>query len=203
MKKGLFFATVAMLAVTSMSASSAEAAKPRDLVAPLSVSAGHAGDPEALSALWIDGRRQELNGQSQVEDGTKLIRKAEKDERKASAKLAKMTAISEEQRAAYVRLVNGFGGASTPAAVETEIKALKKAADDWKDAYERVVKADAAMKDAQLAIANGQSATRTGNELIAAGREKMQRAENESNPDYVRQMELQKSNPSIEFVEMN
>ena len=102
-----------------------------------------------------------------------------------------------------MRLVNGFGGASTPAAVETEIKALKKAADDWKDAYERVVKADAAMKDAQLAIANGQSATRTGNELIAAGREKMQRAENESNPDYVRQMELQKSNPSIEFVEMN
>ncbi|MCK5749138.1 MAG: hypothetical protein KAH44_23185 [Oricola sp.] len=125
-----------------------------------------------------------MAGLAQVEDGEKLLRKSQKEEHKASAKLQKATIQSDEQRAAYARLVSGFGGAATPAAVETEIKALKKAADDWKDAYERVEKAQAKLNDARTAIANGQSEIRTGAELAEAGRDKMRRAEIQSQPAY-------------------
>ena len=188
MKKGMFLTAAAILALTSLSATGAQAGKPKDIVAPLAITASQVDNAHELSALWVDGRRQEMTGLAQIEDGEKLIRKGQKDERKASEKLTKATMISDEQRAAYTRLVAGFGGAATPAAVETEIKALKKAADDWKDAYERVEKADAKLKDAQLDIANGQSAVRTGNEAIASGRDKMRRAETESHPAYVAQI---------------
>ncbi|MFC2951009.1 hypothetical protein ACFOOP_03670 [Marinicaulis aureus] len=201
MKKELFVTAAAILALSSLGATGAEAGKPKEIVAPLAVSAGQAENANELAALWVDGRRHEMTGLAQIEDGEKLIRKGQKDERKATEKLAKVIAISDEQRAAYIRLVAGFGGAATPAAVETEIKALKKAADDWKDAFERVEKAQSNLKDAQLDIANGQSAVRTGNELIASGREKMRRAEIESRPGYVAQITAPAQQVAVEPVE--
>ncbi|WP_428407031.1 hypothetical protein [Hyphococcus sp.] len=207
MKKRLIL-SAAILALTSLSATGAEAGKLKDIVAPLAVTESAAPNANELSALWVDGRRQEMSGLAQIEDGEKLIRKGQKDERKSSEKLEKAVAVSNEQRAAYARLVAGFGGAATPAAVETEIKALKKAADDWKDAHERVGKAEANLKEAQLDIANGQSAVRTGNELIASGRGKMHRAETESHPNYVAQAEAvqpaaQITGAPVELTEFN
>ncbi len=184
MKKGIFTTAAATLALTALSATGANAGKTADIVAPLSVASSSVQNADELAAVWVDGRRQEMTGLDQVKAGEKLIRQGQKNERKANDKLAKFVAASDEQKAAYVRLVTGFGGAATPAAVETEIKALKKAADDWSDAYERVEKAQAKLQDAQSEIANGESAVRTGNELIATGREKMRRAETESHPDY-------------------
>lgn len=184
MKKGIFTTTAATLALTALSATSAYAGKTADIVAPLSVASSSAENADELASVWVDGRRQEMTGLDQIKAGEKLIRQGQKNEHKATEKLTKFVAASDEQKAAYVRLVAGFGGAATPAAVETEIKALKKAADDWSDAYERVEKAQAKLQDAQSEIANGESAVRTGNELIAVGREKMRRAETESHPDF-------------------
>ncbi len=188
----------AVLALTSLSATGAYAGKAADIVAPLSVSTSQAVNANELVAVWVDGRRQEVTGLEQLKSGEKLIHQGQKDERKAAEKLAKLTAISDEQKAAYARLVAGFGGAATPMAVETEIKALKKAADDWKDAYARVEKAQTKMADAQAEIASGQSTVRTGNELIAAGREKMRRAETESHPHYVAET-LRTETPTVDM----
>ncbi len=193
MKKGMFLTAAAVLALTSLSATGAHAGKTRDIVAPLSVTASPAANADELADLWVDGRRQEMAGLAQMEDGEKLLRSGQKDERKATEKLAKAAAVSGEQRAAYMRLVAGFGGASMPSAVETEIKALKKAADDWSDAYKRVEKAKAKLAAAQADVANGQSMIRTGNEQTSAGRDKMRRAETQSRPDF------QMSDPAEEF----
>ncbi|GJL91733.1 hypothetical protein [Hyphococcus sp.] len=184
MKKGIFTTAAATLALTALSATGAYAGKTADIVAPLAVASSPVQNADELSAAWVDGRRQEVTGLDQVKAGEKLIRKGQKAERKATDKLAKLVAVSDEQKAAYVRLVTSFGGAATPMAVETEIKALKKAADDWSDAYGRVEKAQAKLTEAQADIANGQSAMRTGNESIAVGREKMRRAETQSHPEY-------------------
>lgn len=202
MKKGLIV-TAAVLALASLSVTGAEAGKGKDLVAPLEVTGSSASNAEELSGLWVDGRRQEMTGLAQIKDGEKMVRTGQKDEIKANEKLTKVTVVSNEQRAAYVRLVKGFGGAATPAAVETEIKALKKAADDWKDAFERVEKAEASLKAAQLSIANGKSAIRTGNELVTSGREKMRRAEAQSQPGYSAAQVSQNADMSVEFVDMD
>ncbi|WP_411816602.1 hypothetical protein [Hyphococcus sp. DH-69] len=180
MTKQMLKTAAAALAIMSLSATGACASKSAEIVAPLSVSNSQMQNAAALSSQWVDGRRQEMTGLEHVEEGGKLIRKAQKDERKATEKLNKAVTESDEQRAAYVRLVAGFGGASMPSAVETEIKALKKAADDWSDAYKRVEKQKSRVSDAQLEIANGESMVRTGNEMIATGREKMRVAEAES-----------------------
>ncbi len=185
MNRNLYLGAAAILALSSFGATGALAGKPKDIAAPLAISASGADDADKLADIWVDGRRQEMTGLAQVKDGEKAIRKGRKAERKASEKLVSVTAGSDAQRAAYIRLVSGFGRAVTPAEVGPEIKALKKAAGDWENAYERVVKAKANLKAAQLDIVTGQSAVRTGNELIASGREKMLRSETQSRPDYL------------------
>lgn len=180
MTKQMLKTAAAALAILSLSATGACASKTAEIVAPLSVTNSQMQNATALSSQWIDGRRQEMTGLEQVEEGGKLIRKAQKEERKSTEKLTKAVTVSDEQRAAYVRLVAGFGGATIPSAVDTEIKALKKAADDWSDAYKRVEKSQSRVKEAQLDIANGESMVRTGNEMIATGREKMRISEAQS-----------------------
>ncbi len=184
MKTGLFTSAAMALMLSTFTVTGASAGKTDEIVAPGAITDSASPVASELSQLWVDGRRQEVTGLAQIKDGEKLIKKAQKDERKAMEKHAKALKASDEQRAAYARLVAGFGSALTPYAVETEIKALKKAADDWKDAYQKVEKADAKVKEAKTALANGQSTVRTGNELVAAGREKMRRAEVESAPGY-------------------
>lgn len=184
MKTGLFTSTAIALMLSTLTVTGASAGKNDEIVAPVAITDSVSPVASELSQLWVDGRRQEVTGLAQIKDGEKLIKKAQKDERKAAEKHAKALKASDEQRAAYARLVAGFGAALTPYAVETEIKALKKAAGDWKEAYQKVEKADAKVNEAKTALANGQSTVRTGNELVAAGREKMRRAEVESAPGY-------------------
>lgn len=172
------------LMLSTVSVTAASAGKNDEIVAPITITDSASPMASELSQLWVDGRRQEVTGLTEIKDGGKLIKKAQKDERKATEKHAKMLKASDEQRAAYARLVAGFGAALTPYAVETEIKALKKAAGDWKDAYQKVEKADTKLNEAKAALANGQSTVRTGNELVASGRKKMRQAEVESAPGY-------------------
>ncbi len=185
MKSGLITSATLALLLSTMSTTAAFAAKPQEIEAPLTIKNSASPAASQLSSAWTDGRRLEITGLDQIKDGEKLIKKAQKRERKVTAKLAKARATSEEQRAAYARLVAGFGKALTPYAVETEIKALKKAADDWKDAHQILEKADADLKEVLAQLAAGQSTVRTGNELVASGRAKMRRAEVESAPGYV------------------
>lgn len=185
MKTGILTSAAIALALSTMSVSCASAAKPAEITPPAVITNSDSAQAAELSSVWIDGRRQEMTGLVQIKDGEKLIKKAQKSERKAAEKLTKANATSNEQRAAYTRLVAGFGQAAMPYAVETEIKALKKAADDWKDAYQQVEKAGANLKQAQAELAAGQSSVRTGDELVAAGRAKMRRAEVESAPGYI------------------
>lgn len=185
MKKGMFTSAAMALLLSTMSASCATAGKPLEITAPATITNSASPTSRELSSVWTDGRRQELTGLDQVKDGEKLIKKAQKDERKATENLTKARTASDDQRAAYARLVAGFGQAITPYIVDAEIKALKKSAGDWKTAYQKVGKADDDLKAAQAELATGQSTVRTGNELVAAGREKMRRAEVESAPGYV------------------
>lgn len=189
--KTRLFTTVAMaLMFSTLSVTGAYASKTDEITAPVTITDSASPMAAELSALWVDGKRQEFTGLAQIEDAEKAIKKAQKDERKAKEKLAKVQLTSDEQRAAYTRLVAGFGAAATPYAVETEIKALKKAADDWKKAYQKVETQTAALKEVQTDLANGQSALRTGNELVATGRKKMNRAETQSAPGYVAPAEV-------------
>ncbi len=180
MKNRLFTSVAMTLLLSTMSVTGAMAGKAKEITPPVTISDSGSPNVTALSSLWIDGKRQESDGLEHIKDAEKAIQKAQKNERKATEKLARVRITSDEQRAAYKRLVAGFGAAATPYAVETEIKALKKAADDWKKAYQKVEKQSAELKEAQTNLANGQSALRTGNELVAAGRAKIVRAETQS-----------------------
>ena len=185
MKTGLFTTAALSLMLSVLGTTNAFAGKLDEIIAPISVTNSNSANSTELTSLWTDGKQQEIIGLDQINDGEKLIKKAQKEERKATEKLGKVQALSDEQRAGYKRLVSSFGVALTPYAVETEIKTLKKAADEWKDVYQRLEKADARVKEAQAQLAAGQSSVRTGNELVLLGREKMQRAEAQSKPDYV------------------
>ncbi len=179
----MFVYTAAAMALTTLSACGSNPAKPKDLTAPLSVSSSQAANADALARMWVDGRRQEINGLAQVKQGEEQIRKAQQDERKAAESLAEKRVYAEGQRAAYERIA-GYSDALTPAGAKAESKELKKAANDWKDANKSVEKEERRLTDAQTRIASNQSSVRTGNEMIVSGREKMRSAEMQSDVNF-------------------
>lgn len=197
-----FVYTLAALSLSTLSACASNAAKPKDIAAPLAISSSNVADADALARMWVDGRRQEINGLAQVKDGEALIRKAQKDERKAAEKLSESRVSSEEQRVAYTRLVAGFSDASTPAAAKDESKELKKAANNWKSATKRVEKEESRLAEAQTRIASSQSSVRTGAEMIASGREKMRSAEMQSDVNFRPAMEQRGAGGAVSLGEI-
>lgn len=153
------------------------AGKPRQIEAPAAIVSSGAPGADAHAAHWVDGKRQELNGIESLKAAEKALRKAEKSNSKDEAAVVKTEAVASNTRGAYRSLVAGFGGATDPGSIDAEIKALKKAQDNWADALKDYDKARASLSQSQVEIDAAQSAIRTANEAVTTGRGKMQEAE--------------------------
>lgn len=168
---------VAMTAVLSLAPMAALAGKPKQIEPPATIRLSEAENVEALSAMWIDGKRQELNGLEALKDAEKALRKAEKSAVKDESRVEKAdTAVAERQNA-YRRLVSTFGAVTEPGAIDAEIKSLKRAQDNWSDAENDLGKARDNLSKSQAEITAAASAVRTANEAVALGRDKMETAE--------------------------
>ncbi|MEQ8178986.1 MAG: hypothetical protein RIC52_13440, partial [Amphiplicatus sp.] len=174
--------TAAAALLLGLSMSPAAAGKLKQIDAPAFVSASAAADSATLATMWVDGKRQELNGLDALEGAEKALRKAQKSSAKADAKLAKAQAVGIDQRTAYKNLVANFGDASDPKSIGSEIKSLRKAQDNWGDALKTAEKAEAAVIKARSEVAAAESAQRTASEQVSLGRQKMQQAEQQARP---------------------
>ncbi|NNL88872.1 MAG: hypothetical protein HKP25_07355 [Marinicaulis sp.] len=169
---------VSTAAATMLLASPAHAGKKDEpVIAPATIILSAAANADALAALWVEGKRQEIAGLAQAGEFQKDLEKAHKEERKLVEKTNKTVTQADAKGSAYKSLAKRGGDVATPAMAKAEVEALKKAADDWNGAFEKAEKNREKLAQTRTRIDSLTAMHGAGLKSVNDGREKMERAE--------------------------
>ncbi len=132
------------------------------------------GDP---AAMWADGQKLTIKGESEVQKGGRQLENGRKQVREGEAMVQRGNNLVSSIRLEYQSAANRVGAATTPAAVASEAKALKAIGSRWEDAIEMIRDGNRLVDKGNTTLDEGQTQIRKGRSLVEQGSTLMRNSE--------------------------
>lgn len=124
------------------------------------------GDPEAM---WKDGQKLTVQGESIVSAGEKLLAQGRKQISDGEAKVKRGSDLVSSIRVEYQTAARKGGTATTPKAVDDEAKALKAIGSRWEKAIKMIRDGNKAIDRGNEVVDEGHAEVRKGRGLVERG----------------------------------
>jgi uncharacterized phage infection (PIP) family protein YhgE len=132
------------------------------------------GDP---TAMWADGQRMTIKGESEIQKGSKALEAGRKQIREGESMVQRGNNLVSAVRFEYQSAVKNAGTATTPDAVAAEAKALKVVGSRWEDAIDMIRDGNRLVEKGNKTLDAAQAQVREGRTLVERGSTLMRNSE--------------------------